>query len=257
LAISLLTSCNSYNKLLKSNDPNAKLRAGEEYFDKADYAKVLPLLEDVVNFYRGTKEAEKIYYELAYSYMKTAEYTLAAYEFKTLYDAYPLSAYAEDSRFYYAYCLYLDSPASDLDQSNTQNAINSFQVYLDRYPDSKRAEECNKYIDILQAKLEKKTIDNALLYYKIENYKSAVWALRNAITEYPATKQREYLEYLIVRSAYLYADRSVFEKQQERYTNTLQYYYEFKEKFPNSTYAGDADRIARECKFRLSKINKK
>ncbi len=111
----------------------------------------------------------------------------------------------------------------------------------------------NKYIDELKAKLEEKAIDNAMLYYNIENYKSAVWALREVINQFPATKEREKLEYYIVRSAYNLAEKSVEKKQKERYINTVQYYNEFREKFPKSIYDNELNRIYRDANAKINK----
>lgn len=57
-----------------------------------------------------------------------------------------------------AYCKFLDSPAYNLDQESTYDAIKELQLFVNRYPNSDRVEECNKYLDILRDKLEKKII---------------------------------------------------------------------------------------------------
>jgi len=252
-----LSGCNSYDKLLKSNDVTLKYRAALEYFDKGNYAQAVPLLEDVYKFYIGTAQAETVSYDLAYSYYKVGEYTLAAFQFKTFADGYPLSKYTEDANYYYAYCLYLDSPGMELDQASTKGAINAFQAFADKYPESKRVDECNKSIDVLANKLEQKEINNALLYYKIEQYKAAVWAIRNALEDYPATKDKEHLSFVIVKSAYLYAANSVEEKKIERFTSALEYYSDFKEKYPISTFNPELEVIVNDCNRNIQKLTKK
>src|ERR1017187_510533 len=146
-AFSLITGCNSYDKLLKSNDISLKYKAAEEFFNKGNYSQAIPLLEDVYKFYIGTAQAEIISYDLAYSYYKVGEYSLGAFQFKSFIEGYPLSKYAEDACYYRAYTLFLDSPEKELDQSNTLNAINAFQLFMDKYPTSKRVDDCNKNID--------------------------------------------------------------------------------------------------------------
>jgi len=249
--------CNSYDKLLKSNDVTLKYKAALEFFDKGNYSQAVPLLEDVYKFYIGTAQAETVSYDLAYSYYKVGEYSLGAFQFKTFADGYPLSKYTQDANYYYAYCLYLDSPDMELDQGSTRSAINAFQLFIDKYPDSKRVEECNKNIDALSNKLEQKEINNAVLYYKIEQYKAAVWAIRNALEDYPATKDKEHLSYLVVKSSYLYALNSVEEKKIERLTSTLEYYSDFKEKFPKSAYDSELGVIVKDCNRNIKQLTKK
>jgi outer membrane protein assembly factor BamD len=258
LLTAFLVSCtSSYNKVLKSDDIGLKYRKAEEYFNKADYNKALPLLEDLLNYYRGTTQAEKVYWMLSYTYYKLKDYQLAAYQFINFATAYPLSEHTEEAVYLNAYCLYLDSPNKELDQANTTSAITAFKNFADRYPESKHIDEVNKYIDELSTKLEEKAIQNALLYYYIQDYKAAIWAIRNVLTQYPATKERERLEFLIVKSAYLLAENSVHGKQIERYSSTLQYYTEFKERFPSSRYDGEASRIYKNANEQIEKLKTK
>ncbi|RYD76250.1 MAG: outer membrane protein assembly factor BamD [Sphingobacteriales bacterium] len=249
-----LPACNSYQKLLKSDDVALKFQKAEEYYNKKDYQRALPLLEDLLTYYRGSAQAEKVYYMLADTYFQMENYQLSTYQFKSFADAYPLSELAEKAYFYYAYSLYKGSPRKDLDQGNTGNAITAFQLFTSKYPDSKQVDEANKYIDELRAKLEVKAIDNAMLYYKIENYKSAVWALRQVITDFPATKQRENLEFHIIKSSYLLAERSVESKQKERYANTVQYFNEFRERYPKSAYDSELNRMIKDANSKVEKL---
>jgi outer membrane protein assembly factor BamD len=253
----LLAGCSSYQKVLRSNDITLKYKVAEELYNKADYQRALPLLEDIYKFYIGTAQAEKVSYMLAFCYYKMGEYQLGAYQFKNFAEGYPLSTYAEDASYYYAYCLFLDSPQKDLDQSSTVSAINAFQLFMDKYPNNKHVEECNKNIDILENKLEVKAVDNALLYYKIENYKAAVWAIRNVLQQYPSNKDREKLEYIMVKSSYLYAANSIEEKKLERYSSTLEYYNEFKEKYPVSKYDNELKTIVKDSNYHVQQLKMK
>jgi outer membrane protein assembly factor BamD len=233
-----------------------KTKKADQYFKDGQYEKALQLYENLVNnYYRGTPDAEKMVYRMAYCTYELQEYVLASYQFKNFAETYPLSDNAEDAWYYYAYCLYMDSPIQELDQGSTADAINAFQLYLDKYPDTKRAEECNKNIDLLRSKLEDKAINNALIYYKIENYKSSVWAIRAVLADYPFTPRKEMLEYTIVKSSYLYAENSVESKQTERYFATLQSYTEFKEKFPNSPYNAELEKIVKDCHDKIEKLD--
>lgn len=252
-----LASCSPYQKLLKSDNTAEKYKAAEEYFNKGDYQRAMPLLQSVLQELRGTLQAERAYYYLAYSYYKLGEYQVAAFSFKSFAEAYPLSEYREDAYFYYAYSLYLDSPDKDLDQNNTRLAMDAFQLYLDKYPMSERVEECNRYIDVMREKLEDKAVENALLYYKTHNYKSAVWAIEHVLELYPLTEDKEMLKYHVVRSAYLLAENSVEKKKIERYNDAIRYYGEFVEMFPESKYLNELKKIERDSRYELEKLEKK
>ena len=69
--------------------------------------------------------------------------------------------------------------------------------------------------------LKQKAYLNAYTYYKVQRYKSAVVALRNALKLYPETPYREEILYLITVSNFRLAHNSIAEKQGERYLNVL------------------------------------
>jgi outer membrane protein assembly factor BamD len=251
------TACSPYQRILKSDDISLKYQAAEKYYNKGDYTRAYPLLEELVPVYRGTAQGEKIYYMYANTNYKLHNYYLAGYHFKTYAEAYPLSENSEEAYYMHAYCLYLESPRKDLDQGSTKNAIDAFHLFINKFPNSSKIELSNKFIDELVDKLERKELDNAMLYYKIEDYKSSLWALRNYLIEFPASPKREEIQFLIVKSAYLLASNSIETKKEERFYNTVQSYLEFKERFPGSKYIGEADKYYNEANNQIQKIKVK
>jgi len=84
---------------------------------------------------------------------------------------------------------------------------------------------------------------SARLYYDLKQYRAATVSLANSLKEYPDTKYREELMYLKLDALFLYAERSVSEKQVERYQTTLDEYYSFIEEFPESKYSREVAKI--------------
>src|SRR5690606_19541175 len=120
--------------------------------------------------------------------------------------SYPTSPYAEECTFLSAYCQYLSSPRVDLDQTSTYNAIDELQYFVNRYPRSTKIDTCNKLIDELRLKLETKAYNNAYLFYNMEYYNSASVLFAQLLRDFPDTKRRPELYYMIVKSGYLYAN---------------------------------------------------
>ena len=79
------------------------------------------------------------------------------------------------------------------------------------------------------------------------NYESCVITAQNALKDYPYTNMREDLSILILRAKYEMAVYSVEDKRAERYRETVDEYYAFKNEFPESKYMKDADRIFKEA----------
>ncbi|MBK8443529.1 MAG: outer membrane protein assembly factor BamD [Sphingobacteriales bacterium] len=256
LALSTLFSCSSYQKLLKSQDYELKFSKAKEYYNKGDYNKAVPLFEELIGVYKGTKNVEDLYYFYPYCYYAQGDYILAAFYFKNFIDNYPRSERAEDARFMIAYCNYKLSPDVNLEQENTIKAIEAFQNFANAYPESSRITECNQLLDELRAKLENKSYQSAYLYYKMRDYKAAINAFNNLLRDFPETQRREKIEYLIVKSYYLLAEKSIPSKQEERYQKTTSTYMEFLEHFPQSSYLREAEKMYQDALLALDRIAK-
>lgn len=239
----VLASCSKFQQISKSNDMEAKYSAAVKYYEKKDYYHAYMLFEELISVFRGTTKGEQAYYYYTYCTYYIDDFTLAAYHFNNFVQSFPNSQYAEEMQYMYAYCFYLDSPVSSLDQTSSVDAIEKFQLFANRYPNSPKVKDANTYIDALRKKLEEKAFNNARLYYKMEHYKAAVVAFGNLLKDYPSTAFREEALYLSLRAAYFYARNSVPEKQQERYKLAAEEYLKLIDNFPQSRYLRDAERI--------------
>jgi len=253
----LIPSCKGYHKLLKSSDNELKYTKAIEYFNDEDYARAMALFEDVIPVYKGTDRADDIHYYYSYCHYRTGDYILGGYYFRNFSSTYPKSPYAEECQFMGAYCYFLDSPRSCLDQTNTYSAINELQLFISRYAESSRVKECNDLIDELRLKLERKSFDNAKLYYELSYYKAANVSLNNSIKDFPDSEFREEIFYRLVKSNYLLASNSVQEKMKERYEAAIEEYNKFVEEFPESKYNKELKRLNEKSVKELGKINAK
>ncbi|MCG6187999.1 outer membrane protein assembly factor BamD [Maribellus maritimus] len=237
------TGCGDYNKILKSTDYEFKYKKAIEYYEDGEYVRAGTLLQELVTIYRGTSRADKIYYYYAKSMIGQKDYLMAGHYFKSLIKEFPTSEYIEEAQFMVGYCAYLLSPKPRLDQSVTSEAIDAMQLYINLYPFSERVDEANRLIDELQNKLVYKSYLNAKLYYDFENYKAAVVALSNGLKDYPDSRYREELMYMLLKSKYLLAIRSVADKQEERLSSALDEYFTFVDEFPESEHKKEVDKF--------------
>lgn len=247
-----------YRKISKSKNYDEKLDYALKSYDAKKYDRALPLLEEVIaaGVFRGTDKAEKLYYYYANCQYKLREFYLAAYYFKSFAKTFPGSQYAEECLFMSAMCNVRNSPNWSLDQSETRNAINELQGFLNRYPLSERRDSCNKVMDKMNAKLEKKAYENAYLYYKIENYKAASVALKAMLEEFPNSSYLEVTLYLIVKSDYNLAKNSIDLKKQSRFEETVKSYVNFVARFPESSYRQEVESIYKNCLAEIEKLKK-
>lgn len=250
----LLASCGGYNRLLKDGDKESKYAAAITYYEKGDYFKALQLFDDLLLAYRGTVEAEKIYYYYAYCHYQQGQFIMAAYHFEHLSKTFPRSKHAEECTFMAAYCKYLESPDVTLDQTSTIEAIDELQLFVNKYPNSTRIEECNNLIDELRLKLEEKAYLTAMLYYQMEDYRSSILAMQNVVKDFPSTSHKEDLLFFILNASYQFANGSIASKQPDRYAKTIQAYKILEAAFPNGKYASEAAAIIAGTNQSLAKI---
>lgn len=183
---------------------------------------------------------------------------MASFYFRELYSTYNRSEYHEEAMFMYAKSLYKESPSYNLDQQSTFESLKAVQSFINRYPKSKYLEECNKIMDDLSSQLERKEAEQAKLYYKVHNYKSAVVALTNFMEQYPNSSYSQEIALMRIQSQYHLAKNSVVGKVQiERYYDAIGFYRSFAEKFPSSKYLSDAKRFAQMSESELEKIKSK
>ena len=157
----------------------------------------------------------------------------------------------------YALCFYYLSPGPSRDQTMTGQALIAINEFISRYPKSDRIEDFKKINAELTERLHDKAYINAYTYYKIGRYKSAIVALKNALKQYPESKHREEIMYLIVDAGYRFASNSVQDKQTDRYLTMLDSYLSFKEEFPESKHIKELDRMAKSARDYLDRNNNK
>ena len=238
----IFSSCNDYNKIVKSTDYEFKYKKALEYYEAGEYVRSSTLLKELINIVRGTSRADKVYYYYAKSQFGIKDNLMAGHYFKSLIKEFPRSEFAEESQFMVGYCFYLDSPSPRLDQEVTQNAIDALQLFINLYPKSTRVDEANRLIIEMRDKLVYKSYLSGKLYYDLSNYKAAVVALTSSLKDFPDTKYREELMYMLLKAKYLLAIYSVEEKKKERLSSALDEYFTFVDEYPESKHRKDAEK---------------
>lgn len=240
LTAAVMSGCDSYERVLKSNDVNYKLERANQYFEQKKYSQANAIYETLIPVMKNTKNYEPLYYRYTYTFYYMKDYLSASYHFKNFSEFFPRSKDAEECEYMHAYCLFKQSPAPSLDQTMTMKTVGALQTYLNAYPKSKHVEEANKIIDECRIKLETKAADAAKLYYNIGYYKAASVAYNEVLLEYPESTHADKYKYMIVKAWYEYAKQSIKGKQEERFANAVNAYRELQNEYPKSKYLADA-----------------
>ncbi len=252
----LLSSCSPFQKAFKSQDMGVKYAEAEKLYDKAKYSKALRLFDQMASEYKGKPQAEKMFYMYAQSFYKIKQYYSAGYQFEKFTSSYPKSEKIEEASYLGANSYSKLSPVYTLDQVDTYKAIDKLQNFIDTYPNSTYLPQANADIKILREKLENKAYEIAKQYNKISDYKSALVALDNFISDYPGTPFKEKALYYRFDSAYKLAINSVPSKMQERLNVSVIAYNNLIKFNPNTEFKIKADDMLATINKDLLKFSK-
>ena len=260
ILVVMVAGCKSrFEKLRASNNIAQKYQEALKYYNNKKYSKALILFDDLAQRYRGQAEAEDLYYYTAYTNYYLKDYTSSRFYFKQFTDTYPNSPRAEECRYMGAYCYFLESPKVGLDQEYTYRAIEALQLFINLYPEGEKAQEAAGLIDELRDKLETKAFNNAKLYLDMglaDDYRAAVIAFDNVLSEFPDTKYAEEMEFLSIKAQCLYAEQSHPRRQEERFGEALDLYTNFIVDYPESKFRKEADQLKQDAEKGIEQAKK-
>ena len=242
--------------MLKGSDYNLKYEKALEYYNNDQCYKSLPLLEELMSYFRMTNKGEDVYYYYAKNQYCMGDFYLAGYYFKRFVKNFPQSSRVEECAFNSAICLMMNSPDYYLDQTESHKAIDEFQLFMSKYPNSYLIDSCNNMVTNLRNRLELKSFEKGKLYFKMEKYRSATIALNTTILEFPNTKYKEEVLFLILKSNFLFAPNSINSKKIVRFEESIKSYYTFVDSFKNSKFAKEAESFYLSSLKELEKLKK-
>jgi len=245
ITILVFASCSEYQNVLKNDDISAKFKLGSELFESGKFDKANRLFLQIVPKYRGKPQAEKLMYMHSKAYYETKDFYTANYKMEQFVESYPQSERVDEIAFLAAESYYFLSPIYSKDQTETIEALEKLQDFINRYPNSKYFDQANNLAQELDIKLEKKAYEIALQYNTTgpfhRDYNSAITAFNNFLDNYPGSIYREDALFYKFDSAYKLAINSVEWKQEDRTEKALRFYKSLIRYFPNTKYLSQAN----------------
>jgi outer membrane protein assembly factor BamD len=251
----IFSSCHKgFRRVQKSEDWRIKYEASIDYYGRKDYYRAALLFEDIRPNTRGLPEGEKVEFYLAYCQYYEKAYLISSDQFRSFYETYGRSDFAQEAEFMSAYALFVSAPPSNLDQGGAIESMAAMQNFLNRYPTTTFFDRAVEVINQTQQRLEKKGFDNAKQYLRIKQYKAAVIALQNFGKEFPDSKLMEEAIALRVTAQYKLAEQSLPSLQKERYQSVVDFYQEMIDTYPEGKYTHDVEKYYSESISQLNKL---
>ncbi len=249
-----IASCGTFEKVRKSSDVNYKLTKANEYFDSKDYSHANELYKELLPIMKSTRNYEQLCYKYSYTYYYLHDYIEASYHFRNFTETFPTSKLTEECEYMSAVCLFKYAPKRNLDQSNTNKALEALQSYSNRYPKSAHSAEAASYMDQARGKLESKESDAAKLYFNIGQFKAATVAYKSVMRDFPDSPNSDLYQFMIMRSFFKYANISITEKQDERFSSGIAAFNELKDNYPKSKYIAEAELLKADAEKEIKKL---
>ncbi|MDC0176769.1 outer membrane protein assembly factor BamD [Polaribacter sp.] len=237
----VLLSCGEYQKVLNKGTAEEQYKMANKMYESNKYSKALRLFEKITPTYRGKPQMERIQFMVAQSNFNEKSYSTSGYYFDRFAKNYPKSSKKEEASFLSAYSYKLASPRFSLDATDTNKALEAFQTFIDTYPDSDRIEEANTHYKELRYKLQKKSFEIAKTYYRtadydLRNYKSAIQAFDNLLSDYLGSEFKEEAYYYRLKAAHDFVLKSTVRRKPERIKDAIEAYEKLKRNFPESKF---------------------
>lgn len=257
ISILLFTACGpSMNKVLKSKDPNYKLKIADDFYAKKKYIKAYAIYEDVLPFYKTATNYQDVFYKYAYSAYLQKDYLNAENLFKTFLESFPNSLRYEEIEYMRAYAYYKQAPKAELDPTNNYRAIGLMQSFINAHPTSVRTPDAQKIINELRTRLEKKDAQAAKLYFDMKNFRAAGIAFASTLDSFSDSEIADYYKYMAVQSFYKFASVSVPGKKIERLKDVLTHGEDFTNRFPESKYKKQVDDYITKSTAEIQQLEK-
>lgn len=251
--VGLLVGCSGSDQLTYTG-PEEAYQKGMDQFEEEDYQQSIRLFRAVFEYGRGNEWAPKARFQLAMAQRKLGKHLVAANEFKRFTQLYRNNELLPRAEFERANSYYLRSPMYRLDQSDSRQGISLFRLFIDRHPNHDLVPEAEKKIEELRGKLARKKYAAGQLYEERDMWDAATTVYEDAFDQYPDTPWADDALFGAVRSYIRYADRSVQQKQAERYQKAIQNYNRLTQLFPESDLAKEAEGLYTEARNKLDRV---
>lgn len=252
-AVVFLAGCSGSGRL-RFDTPQEAFERGQALYERGNYDRAVEALQAVFSFGRTHEWADDAQLYLARAHFGNKEYILAANEYSRFSEIYRTDPRREEAEYERALAYYELSPGYQLDQSNTEQAIQQFQLFVQSFPQSSYAPEAEERIRELRGKLAHKQFSAAELYARRELYEAAALSFESVFDRYPDTAWADDALLGAIRSWIAFAEQSIQARQVERLQEAVENYERMVQVFPESPHLSEARDLYGQAQARIEEL---
>ena len=166
------------------NELNKKFTHGKKLFDKKKYARAKDDFDYIILNDRGSEMGKEARYYQGESLFKLKQYSDAISSYERFLQYSDDQIRSEYCRFRICECYYNISNKHSRDQSNNDIALETLQMFIDDFSDSKFLNMAEDFILDLRLRKAEKLHETGRLYLKEKEFDSAIIYFSNVIDNY-------------------------------------------------------------------------
>lgn len=252
--VAFAAGCSSSGRL-RYDSPQEAYEQGLSYYERGRYDRAIEYFQAVFDFGRTSEWADDAQLYLARAYRMSKQYLLAANEYTRFTDVYRADPRVPEAEYERALSYYALSPSYQLDQTETERALNDFLLFINRHPNHERVPEAEEHVRELRTKLARKQYEIGDLYARRDLYEAAAISYEETFDQYPETPWADDALVESMRAYIAFADQSVRARQPERLRLAIENYERFIQIFgTDSPLADEAEALYEEAVERLSEL---
>lgn len=224
----LLAGC-SIRKPPNGEDYHAQ---GELMFEQHNYNAAIESYQRLIDQYPFSPYAEDAELKIAMAFYQMQEYTEAINALNDFQRMHPTNKNLDLASYYLAMSYYDQMHRPDQDQSNTESALEQFQLIERRFPESSFAQLAHERISVLREVLARNQLIVGDYYFRRANFRAAESRLAELMQKYPDTP---------VAAQALFELGATLEKEGKKYS-AAQAFSAVQRHFPATDYAKQAGR---------------
>ncbi len=227
----VLAACSSKPKPEKTAADYFK--KGEAQFESGLYDDAIASWEQVRDTFYSPELSMLAELKIAEAYYVSKRYEEAAVAFQDFLTQHPNDFRAPVILYRMGLSYYKQILSADRDQTNTENALRSFQQLVQRYPDDPNAQEAGYLILRCKTRLAEHEVYVGWFYLMKRRYHASIKRLKNVLESFPDYYYRDEAYYYLVK-AYTEIGRP---------EDAQVYFKKLTDEFPGSDYTDDARKL--------------
>ena len=217
MALVLISACAPRTVVPPAKNAGVYFQEGEDFFAKGLYQDAIASWEKVRDSYFSPELNILAELKIAEAYFLSEQYIEAAVAYEAFLTNHPESPRVADVLYQLGLSYTYQILAADQDQSATNYALNAFTTLKDRFPEDRRMEEVQIYIDRLLNQLAASELSIGRYYLRTESYSAAINRIEGLLKKYPNYYSRDEAYYYLGQAYLLIGEK---EKANEAF-NTL------------------------------------